>query len=121
MVGALKRWLKKWLGLDVVEAENLRLARAILAMEKRFGEDVVECERRSKVAYLLLEGRVTTCSGNVSSLGEVSNDHEARIAFCESRLTPKPSEAKIVPKAANWKQFRSAAEKATEAEQEITS
>lgn len=96
MVGTLKRWLKKWLGLDVIEDENLRLARAILAMEKRL-EEIEKLTEFYRAEW---------------------DDHEGRLVFLETKLTAKPSSPKIVPKAANWKQFRTAAEKASEPKQE---
>lgn len=104
MVGTVKRWL----GIDVlqdrvttVEAENLRLARAILALEKRvaLNENAIDAARKESL-------------GNAAEI----EDYEARIAFCESHLTQKPSEAKIVPKAhkTTYRQFAEAASKATE-------
>lgn len=82
--------VKKWLGIDVLEKENLRLAKALH----------------------IHSGRID----DLEKLYAESNDHEARIAFCESRLTPKQSEAKIVPKAhkRTFRQFAEAASKATE-------
>jgi len=89
MVGAIKRWIKDWLGIDelrdriaALESENLTLAKALLTDRQK------------------------------------AEDQEARIAFCENSLTAKATTAKIVPKPANWKQFRSAAEKASEQEKE---
>lgn len=80
--------------MAAVKAENLRLARAILALEKLIQDDW-KIERANP---------------------EQVEDHEARIAFCESRLTPKPSEAKIVPRPhkTTFRKFAEAASKATE-------
>ena len=114
MVGTLKRWLKKWLGLDVIESENLRLARAILALESRLEDTIRRAQSEDDQIREALNGSVKMLRGEFPNL----DDHEARIAFCESQLTAKPSSPKIVPKAANWKQFRTAAEKASETEQE---
>lgn len=103
MVGTIKRWL----GIDVLEAENLRLARAIHSQATR----LKECETASSSSF-----------ANTVHLGVIEGkrdeDHEVRIAFLENSLTAKTSEAKIVPKATkpNWKTFRTAAEKATEQE-----
>jgi hypothetical protein len=96
MVGKVTRWLKAWLGVDKLKAENLRLAKAILALEKRIVEREVE-------------------SGNQAL---VQDDHEVRIAFLENSLTAKASTAKIVPKAhkGTFRQFAEAASKATEEE-----
>lgn len=89
--------------IKVLETENLRLARAILALEQRL------CR---------IDGiHVELAQADVGVVNEL-RDHEARIAFCEGQLTAKTSSPKIVPKAHNWKQFRSAAEKASENEQE---
>jgi len=82
--------IKQWLGIDVLEGENVRLARALKAQHERIKT---------------LESRPV-----------VNEDHEARIDYLEKRLTSQASEAKIVPKAAkaNWKQFRTAVEVASE-------
>ncbi len=82
MVGTIKRWL----GIDVLERENVRLAQAVLAQRKRIDE--------------------------IPSL----DDHEARIAYIEKDLTSEKEKPKIEPKpkARNWKTFRSQVEQATE-------
>lgn len=92
MVGKVKRWIRFWLYIDVLENENLRLARAIQAQAARLKT---------------LEGRP-----------EKNEDHEARIVFLENNLTAKQSAAKIVPKAhkTTFRQFAEAASKATEQE-----
>lgn len=87
MVGAVKRWL----GIDVLERENLRLAKACKSLDSAKEKD----SHDYRVIFA---------------------DFEARIAFFESRLTPKPSEAKIVPRPhkTTFRQFAEAASKATE-------
>ncbi len=91
MVSAIVRWIKDRLGISALERENVMLAKAILSTREE-------------------------CQFIVKTLRGDTEDHEARIAFLENSLTAKATTAKIVPKPANWKQFRSAAEKASEAE-----
>jgi hypothetical protein len=99
MVSAIVRWIKEKLGIAALERENAQLGMAALAQHKRVKDihnsfvELAECLRKHV------------------------DDSEARIAFLEKQLTAKVSEAKIVPKSANWKQFRSAAEKASETEE----
>ncbi len=102
MVGAIK----KWLGISKLERENLSLVKAALDHEDRVKS---------------LETRLDVLTNTVNGAHAANmDDCEARIAFLEKSLTSKPSTAKIVPKAhkTNWKQFRSAAERASEPEQE---
>lgn len=89
MVSELVTWIKDRLGISALERENLQLLKAATS-------------QRTQIELML----------------EAREDHEARIAFLENSLTAKPTTAKIVPKSANWKQFRTAAEKATEEQQE---
>lgn len=95
--------IKRWLGIDVLEEENLRLVKSALATKERFE---------------LHMGHIEDTRARVGRENVTTQDHEARIAFLENSLTAKPTTAKIVPKTANWKQFRTAAEKASESEQE---
>ena len=52
----------------------------------------------------------------LDAMSQYHEDHEARIAYLENRLTAKQSEAKIVPKAhkTTFRQFAEAASKASE-------
>lgn len=85
MVGALKRWL----GIDVLERENLTLAKAVKALQER----VIQCE------------------GDCKSALEIVGD-------CQKLLTNKVPSRNIVPKPhkPSWRNFRVAMEKATEEE-----
>jgi hypothetical protein len=100
MVGALK----KWLGIDVLERENLRLAKAEKVAIARADEALSQC------------GIAIQTSADARAL---YLDHEVRIAFCESQLTSKQSTAKIVPKAhkTTFRQFAEAASRASEPEE----
>ena len=88
MVGKIKRWL----GIEALERENLILAKAVKAHTDRL--DAVERDVKDNLAAL--------------------TDHE-------KHLTSEPARPKIEPKPkrTTWKQFRSAAEKANDLE-EIT-
>lgn len=99
MVSTIKRWLKKWLEVDVLEQENLILAKAL---------------KRHEENDKIFEEGLNQCLADCKNMPDI----EVRIAFLENSLTAKPTTAKIVPKTANWKQFRTAAEKASESEQE---
>ena len=94
MVGTIKRWL----GIDVLERENLTLAKALKAAHRRIGE--------IEAATLKDREATTKLSGWVESL--------------EKDLTPEPAKPKIVakPKPVTWKHFRSAIEKASEPQEE---
>jgi hypothetical protein len=94
MVGTLK----KWLGIDVLERENLTLAKALKAAHRRIGE-IESAALKDREATVKL-------SGWVESL--------------EKDLTPEASAPKIVPKPkpVTWKHFRSAIEKASEPQEE---
>ncbi len=86
MVGAIKRWL----GIEALEGENLKLAKAYLALGKR-----------------------------VAAAEEDSRQNLAALAELEKRLTAKPEKPKIIakppaPKRVNWRQAREALEKAND-------
>ena len=87
MVSALKRWL----GIESLERENLILEKAVKAQKER-----------------------------IERLEQDQKDNLASIADLEKRLTSEPAKPKIVPKPqrTSWKQFRSAAEKASDPERE---
>lgn len=77
MVGALK----KWLGIDALELENLILAKAIRAQQ-----------------------------GRIESLEQKQKDTLTAFAELERRLTSEPAKPKIVPKPPklNWRQVQNA-------------
>ncbi len=84
--------IKKWLGIDALERENLTLARAVAAHSRRI--DILEGDAKETLAL---------------------------IEQYRKELTPEPAKPKIVatkPKPVNWKNFRTAAEKASESERE---
>ena len=87
------RTVKKWLGINILEAENLRLAKALKVQ--------IEAVRTAP-----------DWAGTVE-------DHEVRIAWCESQLTAKTSTARIVakPQKRTFRQFAEAASKASETEE----
>jgi hypothetical protein len=91
MVGKVKRWL----GIDRLEHENLRLARSLISAHARIGK---------------LE---------VSAKG-LREAIEEKVDVIEKQLTSVPPKAKIVPttKRVNWRSFRSAVESASEPERE---
>lgn len=109
MVGAIKLWLKKWLGVIALEVENHRLITEGLEYEKNMR--VMDQAISTTLARHRLE---------INEVAAASSDHEARIAFCEGQLTAKTSSPKIVPKAhkVNFRQFAAAASEATEPETE---
>lgn len=81
MVGQIKRWL----GIDTLRADNVRLANALVALGERIKK--LEADAKTAVDY-------------------------------GKSLTSEPVKPKIVQKRANWKQFRSAAEKASDIQEE---
>ncbi len=90
MVGTIKRWL----GIDALERENLTLAKALVTHGKRL--DAVEEDQRQNLAAMV---------------------------DLEMRLTPEPEKPKIIakppsPKRVNWRQAREALEKASDMEEE---
>jgi hypothetical protein len=90
MVGAIK----KWLGIEELERENLTLAKSLLAYRKRL--DTVEEDVRQNVAAM---------------------------AELENRLTAEAEKPKIIakpaaPKRVNWRQAREALEKASDSPEE---
>jgi hypothetical protein len=87
MVGTIKRWL----GIKALENENLRLAKAYLAIGKRLAT-VEEDQRQNLAALAELEKRLTA---------------EAE----KPKIIAKPS----APKRVNWRQAREALEKANDA------
>jgi hypothetical protein len=93
MVGAVKRWL----GIDVLERENLQLAKALKTLRTDTNE---HCD-------------------DLKKLGE---DVTVLMADREKRLTSEQPKPKIVAKpavkAVNWGKFRDLAELATEPERE---
>jgi hypothetical protein len=91
MVSAIKRWL----GIDRLEHENLRLARSLISAHARIGK---------------LE---------VSAKG-LREAIEEKVDAIEKQLTPEAPKAKIVPKPqrVNWGSFRAAVENASEPERE---
>lgn len=97
--------------IAILQRENLTLGKALIERGKRQEKDMVTTlEEFAKVW--------NKCYATATADIDSTEDHEARIAFLENSLTAKPTTAKIVPKSANWKQFRTAAEKATEEQQE---
>lgn len=94
MGNAIKRWLKDWLGISIIERENLQLAKTLVAQTKRIDEQ----------------------NERIESLQE----WEVRISFLEKCLTAKATTAKIVPKPhkVTTRQFLEAASKATEDKEE---
>lgn len=138
MVSALKQWLKKWLGIDVLEVENLTLVLAVAAHAKRMEQerrDSVEwCDSTNKdiltckAVLLSHTDRLDDLVGRVALVEEPVNqcladcaklpDFEARIAFLENSLTAKATTAKIVPKPhkATFRQFAAAASAQQETE-----
>lgn len=89
MVGAVKRWL----GIDVLERENLKMARSILALREAL---------KSKTD------------------ADVSESLAARVTSLEKSLTPEPAKAKIVakPKRMTWRGTLAAIENEQNKEQE---
>jgi hypothetical protein len=81
--------IKKWLGIDKLERENLTLAKALLAETKQL--DRIE-ESATKILNL--------------------------VQAQEKSLTLEPAKPKMVPKSkpVNWKNFKSAAEKEAQEE-----
>jgi len=82
MVGSIKRWL----GIEALENENLRLAKAYLAIGKRLAT-VEEDQRQNLAALAELEKHLTA---------------EAE----KPKIIAKPS----APKRVNWRQAREALE-----------
>ena len=80
--------IKKWLGIDGLEREKILLAKAIKALRER----VIQLELATTKPVLELQKNLTT----------------------------EPAKPKLVekPQRVNWKQFRSAAEKASDPKQE---
>ena len=94
MVGAIKRWL----GIDALERENLTLAYALKEARRRIGE---------------LQ----------SGMDRLRNTQEALAEKLDERLTAEPEKPKIIakppaPKRVNWRQAREALEKASDMEDE---
>ena len=82
--------LKRWLGIKALEGENLILAKALQAHSKRIDEAL-----------------------------EAAHVGQRMALDAQKELTSEPAKPKIVPKQrVNWKNFRSAAEKASEPERE---
>lgn len=94
MVGTLK----KWLGIDVLERENLTLAKALKSAHRR----------------------ITELKDEIETLWASERGADSRIGSLEKHLTSEPAKPKIVakPQRTSWKQFRSVAEKATDPERE---
>jgi hypothetical protein len=90
MVGTIK----KWLGIDVLERENRARADEIL----------------------ILTDRLKRIDNSVAEALASASDMLSRV----NSLTPEPAKPKIVavPQRVNWKQFRTAAERASEPERE---
>jgi hypothetical protein len=88
------------MGISALERENVQLAKALIALGHKI-DGIPYCDP-NRIDLALKE----------------TEDHEARIAFLENRLTAKGSEAKIVPKAkpVTFRQFAAAASVATETE-----
>lgn len=104
-----------------LKRENFSLAAAVVKQGKRIDnldDRLVDTTKRAMseddVIRESLNGSVKMLRNEFEPKIELSQDHEVRIAFLEKQLTSKTATAKIVPKATNWKQFRSAAEKASE-------
>jgi prophage DNA circulation protein len=98
MVGAVKRWL----GIDVLERENLQLAKSLKSAHQRITE---------------LSSKVTRIDNATADALNSASDMLERL----NSLTSEPPKPKIVataPKAVSWKSFRSAAERASEPERE---
>jgi predicted Ser/Thr protein kinase len=112
MVRKIKYLLRNWLGFDLIAAENLRLARAVKALEKRLDETIERAKSEDEQIREALNGSVSMLRKEFPDLA----DHEVRIEFLESQLTAKTSTAKIVPKAhkATFRQFAQAASQASE-------
>ena len=83
MVSALKRWL----GIESLERENLILEKAVKAQKER-----------------------------IEKLEQDQKDNLASIADLEKRLTSEPAKPKIVPKPPklNWRQVQNAVAKANQ-------
>jgi hypothetical protein len=83
--------LKRWLGIKALEGENLILAKALQAHSKRIDEAL-----------------------------EAAHVGQRMALDAQKELTSEPAKPKIVPKPqrTSWKQFRSAAEKASDPERE---
>lgn len=101
MVSAIKRWL----GIDVLERENLTLAKALKAAHRRIAE--VREEAKSEDSRIREE--------TIPGIG----NHEERIVSLEQRLTAEAEKPKIIakpaaPKRVNWRQAREALEKAND-------
>lgn len=81
--------IKKWLGINRLEQENLRLAKVLLLHRKRIEQ--LELTRVEEIASIQ-----------------------------ENSLTSEPAKPKIVSKSKtmNWKNFRAAAEKASDPQEQ---
>jgi len=108
MVGAIKRWL----GIEALERENAILARVVKEQKELLADTIRRAMSEDNIIRESLNGSVTMLRKEIPSL----DDHEARIAYLENRLTAKQSEAKIVPKTqkTTFRQFAEAASKASE-------
>jgi hypothetical protein len=125
MVGTIKRWL----GIEALERENLTLARALKAAHRRIGEmeKRVENERLwfAKQCDELRNGLTSELKSLDEPLNQCLADGEIVIALdkrvleLEKHLTSEAARPKIEPKPkrTTWKQFRSAAEKANDLEE----
>jgi hypothetical protein len=129
MVGKMKRWLKAWFGVDVLERENITL---VLALKRFQAENdtanknliaelaQLDCRTNGKFNGLAteLEANAIRQNKELGALLNSTDDHEARIAFLENQLTSKADAAKIVPKAnkMTFRKFAQAAEAASEEE-----
>ena len=90
--------VKKWLGIDVLERENAARADEILVLTERIK-------------------RIDAATADAIN---AASDTLAQVVELQKQLTEKPARPKIVAKPArtNWRNFRTAAERATEPEQE---
>jgi hypothetical protein len=105
MVGTIKRWL----GIEALERENLTLAKALKAAHRRIAE--VREEAKSEDSRIREE--------TIPGIG----NHEERIVSLEQRLTAEAEKPKIIakpaaPKRVNWRQAREALEKANDVVEE---
>lgn len=132
--------IKKWLGIDVLQRENLKMARSIIALRQRIKSDSILLENaqlshaeRIQEAFHVHATRIGEMETNLKAIeeplnqclsdGEVQVELDAKLVKLTSRmdayekqLTSEPAKTKIVPKPhrANWRTFRSAAEKASD-------
>jgi hypothetical protein len=97
MVSAIKRWL----GIDVLERENLTLAKALKAAHRRIAEQ---------------NTRVDTLDADMLRMMEIVRKHE--VGLTAEAEKPKIIAKPAAPKRVNWRQAREALEKRSDSPEE---